>query len=123
MAIEEAEQHLTAGIEAYRAGDVATAISELEEATRLDHSSAKAFMYLGAAYGATGKYNQAVGAFKAAEQLSPNDAKVHFNIAQAYEAAGSPHEAEYEYEKALGIDPNYPRAVQALAELRARMHH
>jgi len=118
---QEAAQHLSAGIEAYRAGDMPRAVSELEEATRLDETNAKAFMYLGAAYGAVGKYNQAVGAFKVAEQLAPGDPKTHFNIAQAYEAAGNPREAEYEYQKALRLDPSYKRAEQALAALRSRM--
>jgi Flp pilus assembly protein TadD len=119
--MQEASEHLKAGIQAFQTGDIARAISELEEATRLDGSNAQAFMYLGAAYGNIGKYNLAVGAFKVAEQISPQDPKIHFNIAQAYEAAGNPGEAEYEYEKALAIDSSYQRARQALNALRARM--
>lgn len=120
MAMPQADQHLEAGLAAFRSGDMETAISELEEATRLDRTNARAFNYLGAAYGAVGKYNQAVGAFKVAEQLTPRDAKIHFNIAQAYEAAGNPAEAAYEYDKALQIDPNYSRARAALDALRSR---
>jgi len=118
--MQEAEEHYRAGVEAYRSQDMETAIAELEEATRLDPSNVRAFNYLGAAYGASGKYNQAVGAFKVAEQLNPKDPRIHFNIAQAYEAAGNPNEAEYEYQKALEVDPNYNRARDALMSLRQR---
>jgi tetratricopeptide (TPR) repeat protein len=121
MAAQEAEKFFQSGIAAYRAGNLEAAVADLEEATRLDPEYVDAFKYLGAAYGSTGKYNQAVGAFKVAEQLSPQDPRIHYNIAQAHEAAGNPAEAEYEYGKALEVDPKYGRAHQALMALRARM--
>ena len=119
----EPEEHFNAGLEAFKAGDMEKAAAALEEATHLDQSSVNAFNYLGATYGALGKYNQAVGAFKMAAQLSPKDPKIHFNIAQAYEAAGNSLDAEYEYGKALEVDPSYSRAEVALAKLRARKSH
>lgn len=120
--MEDQIDHFEQGLAAFKAGDVETAIPELEAATRQDHSNHRAFNYLGAAYAAKGKYNAAIGAFKTAEQLKPNVASIHFNLGQAYEAAGVPDEAEYEYDCALKIDPTYTRAEEALTALRKRRH-
>ncbi|MCE5315282.1 MAG: tetratricopeptide repeat protein [Armatimonadota bacterium] len=119
----EAMEHYKLGVEAFKAGDIDTAISELETATHMDHENHKAFSYLGAAYSAKERYNAAIGAFKAAEQVAPGVASIHYNIAQAYEASGLPSEAEYEYERALEIDPAYDKAKLALENVKKRLHH
>lgn len=121
--MEEAMEHYKLGVEAFKAGDVDTAIEELETATQLDHQNYKAFSYLGAAYASKERYNAAIGAFKTAEQIAPKVASIHYNIAQAYEASGISNEAEYEYERALEIDPNYEKAREALDKLKQRLHH
>jgi tetratricopeptide (TPR) repeat protein len=114
--------HLEQGLTAFKAGNIDTAIAELETATREDPTSFRAFNYLGAAYAAKGKFNAAIGAFKSAEQINPNIASIHYNIAQAYEAGGVWAEAEYEYQRALEVDPSYSRAQEALDSLRIRLH-
>lgn len=111
------------GVDAFKSGDMDTAIEALEAATHDDPQNVKAFNYLGAAYAAKGRYNAAIGAFKTAEQIAPGVASVHYNIAQAYEASGILNEAEYEYERALQINPDYARAKEALAKLKQRLHH
>jgi tetratricopeptide (TPR) repeat protein len=115
--------HIEEGLTAFKAGDFQAAIEHLETATREDHTSYRAFSFLGAAYAGKGKYNAAIGAFKTAEQLNPNVAAIHYNLGQAYEAAGVPTEAEYEYDCALRLDSNYTRAQDALVALRNRFHH
>jgi len=117
----EAAENYSQGVQAFKAGDIETAITELEAATQLDHSNHKAFSYLGAAYAAKGRYNAAIGAFKQAEQLAPDIASIHYNIAQAYEASGVPGEAEFEYGRALEIDPSYAKAAEALEKLKKRL--
>ncbi|MDO8682558.1 MAG: tetratricopeptide repeat protein [Armatimonadota bacterium] len=119
----ESEGHIEKGLAAFKASDLQTAITELEEATRKDPTNYRAFNFLGAAYAGKGKYNAAIGAFKSAEQINPNVASIHFNLGQAYEAAGVPTEAEYEYDYALRLDPTYSRAQDALKALRARLRH
>ena len=118
---EESNIHLTAGLAAFQNGDFDSAISELEEATRLDRENFRAFLYLGAAYGEREKYDEAIGAFKAASQLKPNVPSLHYNLGQAYEAAGVPSEAVYEYNRALEIDPRYSKADEALEDLKQRL--
>lgn len=119
----EAASHLEEGIKAYAAGDLDKAIQELEEATRQDHESFKAFNYLGAAYFAKGRTDAAIGAFKTAEQIAPGVVSIHFNIAQAYEASGILSEAEYEYNRAIELDPNYTKAREALERLQKKLNH
>lgn len=111
------------GVEAFKASEFDRAIEELEAATQSNHDNYKAFCYLGAAYAAKQRYNAAIGAFKTAEQIAPDVASIHYNIAQAYEAGGVLSEAEYEYERAVEINPDYALAKQALAKLKARLHH
>ncbi|MCE5323942.1 tetratricopeptide repeat protein [bacterium] len=119
----EAMEHYMLGVDAFKAGNIETAIEELEAATHLDHENHKAFTYLGVAYASQERYNAAIGAFKTAEQIAPGVASIHYNIAQAYEASGISSEAEYEYERALEIDPNYTKAREALDALKKRLHH
>lgn len=119
----DAMEHYKVGVEAFKAGNIETAVEQLETATQLDHTNYKAFCYLGAAYSVKERYNAAIGAFKTAEQIAPNVASIHYNIAQAYEASDIPNEAEYEYERALEIDPNYLKAKDALDALKKRLHH
>ena len=49
-------------------------------------------------------------------------AGIHYNIAQAYEASGVPAEAVYEYGRALEIKPGYTKALEALEDLKRRLH-
>lgn len=121
--MDQQTNHYELGIQAMKAGDVDTAIVELEAAAHQYQDDYRVFNYLGAAYAAKGRYEKAIGAFKMAEQIAPGVAKIHYNIAQAYEAVGILAEAEYEYEKAIRLDPSYGKARDAIAALRARMNH
>ena len=118
----DATELFNTGIEAFKAGNVDLAIESFEAVTQLDHQNHKAFNHLGAAYAAKGRYNAAIGAFKAAEQIAPDVASIHYNIAQAYEASGVPAEAVYEYGRALELKPDYPKAQEALEDLKKRLH-
>ncbi len=120
--MEQEQIHFQLGLTAMKAGDLDTAIAELEESTRLSQSDYRVFNYLGAAYASKGRMDKAIGAFKLAVQVAPDVAKSHYNIAQAYEATGILAEAEYEYEKALDIEPFYQKAKEALAALKVRQN-
>lgn len=119
--MEQIKSHLDIGIEAFKSGDVARAIQELEAATKEDPANYRAYNFLGAAYAAKERYNAAIGAFKHAEQINPSLASIHYNIGQAYEASGMPEEAVFEYEQALRLDSSYSKAAQALQTLLVRL--
>ena len=109
------------GVDAFKTGDITKAIKHLELSTHVDRKNHKAFAYLGAAYAAINRYNEAIGAFKMSEQLNPGVASIHYNIAQAYEAAGVYSEAEFEYKRALQVNPKYIKAADALTLLETQM--
>ncbi len=121
--MSSAEEHFQKGLEAFKEGDLETAIRELEDSTQIDQNNYKAFNYLGAAYASKKRLNAAIGAFKVAEQLAPNNASIHYNIAQAYEAAGLLDEAEHEYEKAIKLKTNYQIAIDALNRVKRKLNH
>ena len=115
------EKRSAAGIEAFRAGNIDSAVHQLELATLDDSQDFRAFAFLGAAYAEQGRYSAAIGSFKRAADLEPGSPKVHYNLGQAYEAAGVSTEAWFEYRKALEVDPQFQPATVALAELSARL--
>ncbi|MCX6343478.1 MAG: hypothetical protein NT018_00220 [Armatimonadetes bacterium] len=117
----DAMEEFIIGVDAFKTGDIEKAIKRLELSTHLNGKNHKAFAYLGAAYAAMNRYNEAIGAFKVSEQLSPGVASIHYNIAQAYEAAGVFGEAEFEYKRALQVDHKYIKAADALKLLETRM--
>lgn len=113
-------QSINRGLNAFKSQDYATAVSELEQATIVNHEDFQAFLYLGAAYAGAGRTNAAIGAFKKAAEIKPEDARAHYNLGQAYEAAGVPREALFEYARALRINPYYSHAREAFTSLRSR---
>lgn len=119
--MEQQSDYKTTGLTAFKAGDYACAVKELEQATLQDREDFEAFLYLGAAYAGAGRHNSAIGAFKKAEELHPTDARVHYNLGQAYEAAGVPREAFFEYSYALRINPYHTLARMAQTSLKIRM--
>jgi len=116
-----AEERCQAGIDAFKAKDIETAVRELEQAATEDSGSLRAFTYLGAAYAEQARYNASIGALKRAAELKPDVAKIHYNLGQAYEAAGVPNEAFFAYKKALDVDPFYWAARTALLNVSARL--
>ncbi|MBI2843035.1 MAG: tetratricopeptide repeat protein [Armatimonadetes bacterium] len=117
----ETSEYKTRGLKAYKAGDYAAAVAELEQATLENPQDFEAFLYLGAAYAGVARHNAAIGAFKRAEELRPNDARIHYNLGQAYEAAGVPKEAFFEYSYALRLNPYHTLARMAQTSLKMRM--
>ena len=113
--------NLDKGIEAFKTGELDSAVSLLETAARQFPDSYEAFVYLAACYAQQARYNAAIGAFKRASEIKPRSARIHYNLGQAYEAAGVPREAWFEYKKALEIDPNYGLARGALISLSHRL--
>ena len=121
IAMADGMEEFIIGVDAFKTGDIEKAIKHLELSTHTDGRNHKAFAYLGAAYAAINRYNEAIGAFKMSEQLSPGVASIHYNIAQAYEAAGVYSEAEFEYKRALQVNPKYIKAADALTILATQM--
>ena len=104
----EAVQHLHAGIEADKRGQLDSAVSEFKKATELDPTLASAFLDLGQAYIEQRAYASAVPPLKRALALSPNIEGGHqllgyALLAQGYAVEAIPHLEKAKADDALGI--------------------
>jgi tetratricopeptide (TPR) repeat protein len=125
----EAVQHLHAGIEADKNGQLDLALSEFEKATKLDPTLAAAFLDLGEVYIEQRAYASAVSPLKRALALSPNIEGGHqllgyALLAQGYALEAIPHLEKAKAEDALGIAlleaGKLPEAVAVLQKALAK---
>jgi len=125
----EAAQHLHAGIEADKKGQLDSAVSEFKKATELDPTLAAAFLDLGQAYIEQRAYASAVPPLKRALALSPNIEGGHqllgyALLAQGYAVEAVPHLEKAKAEDALGIAlleaGRLPEAVSILQKALAK---
>jgi tetratricopeptide (TPR) repeat protein len=105
---DAAADHMRAGLEARKQGQVDVEIAEFREATKLDPSLADAFVNLGAAYMENHDYGSAIPPLKRALELSPDLPVAHqflgyALLAQGYAAEAIPHLERVGAQDALGI--------------------
>jgi tetratricopeptide (TPR) repeat protein len=125
----DALQHLHAGIEADKNGQLDSALSEFEKATKLDPTLAAAFLDLGEVYIEQRAYASAVAPLKRALALNPNIEGGHqllgyALLAQGYAVEAIPHLEKTKADDALGIAlleaGRLPEAVAALQKALAK---
>jgi len=125
----QAAQHLHAGVEADKKGQLDLAVSEFQKATELDPTLAGAFLDLGQAYIEQRAYASAVPPLKRALALSPNIEGGHqllgyALLAQGYAVEAIPHLEKAKVEDALGIAlleaGRLPEAVATLQKALAK---
>jgi tetratricopeptide (TPR) repeat protein len=125
----DAVQHLHAGIEADKNGQLVLALAEFEKATKLDPTLAAAFLDLGEVYIEQRAYASAVAPLKRALALSPNIEGGHqllgyALLAQGYAVEAIPHLEKTKADDALGIAlleaGRLPEAVTALQKALAK---
>jgi tetratricopeptide (TPR) repeat protein len=103
-----AAQHLHAGVEAEKSGQLDAALTEFQKATELDPKLAIAFVDLGDIYMEKRDYAAAIPPLKRAVELSPNLEGAHrllgyALLAQGYATDAIPHLEKAHAEDALGI--------------------
>src|SRR5271163_3827719 len=122
-------QHLHAGLEAEKNGQLDAAASELQKATELDPNLAVAFVDLGGVYIEKRDYAAAIPPLKRAVELSPNLEAAHRLLGYALLALGFateaiPHLEQAHAEDALGIAlldaGKLPEAVTVLQKALAQ---
>ncbi len=102
--------HIRRGADRERAGDIAGAIAEQNEALRVDPRAVQAHINLIALYGRQGLFEQAAEHYRAALDLDRNQADLHYNYAVLLLKQHKPDEAEAALREALAINPHYPEA-------------
>ena len=101
-------QHLHAGVEAEKSGQLDTAVAEFQKATELDPKLAVAFVDLGDIYIEKRDYADAIPPLKRAVELSPSLEGAHrllgyALLAQGYASEAIPHLEKAHEGDALGI--------------------
>jgi tetratricopeptide (TPR) repeat protein len=101
-------QHLHAGVEAEKSGQLDTAVAEFQKATELDSKLAVAFVDLGDIYIEKRDYAAAIPPLKRAVELSPGLEGAqrllgYALLAQGYASEAIPHLEKAHAEDALGI--------------------
>lgn len=88
-------------------GDLARAITYLQQADELIPNDFETLRLLGVAHGIGGQSQQAVRYFEQAVALQPQNPDALFNLGTAYQNAGQPDKAAEYHQRALDLDPDY----------------
>jgi Tfp pilus assembly protein PilF len=104
--------------------DLDTAISDIEEALRMDPARARSYANLGAAQMVRGNHQEAEAAFRRAVELEPSSVQAHLALANFFVHEGRRDDAAAAFEAALALDPrnastNRYLALHALTSGRA----
>lgn len=112
---ELASRH--AGMEAYRRGDFATAVSALSRRVAVAPHDAEAICKLGNAQSACGMHPQAVATLAALVARLPGRAEVRYYYGMVLSRAGRPVEAAAELRRTLELQPGHAGATAWIASL------
>ena len=108
------DTHMQIGLSLYRLGDLANAVAELREATRLKPESASAHNNLGFALYESGDPADAIAEFREAIHLKPDLADARINLGFALFGSGDAAGAVKELRKAVQLEPDLARAHEGL---------
>jgi DNA-binding response OmpR family regulator len=104
----EAEKMLNAGIAAYKQGDIAAAIEQLREGTRIDPLAYRLHYHLGLLYGKQGRVYDAIQELQTALEINGRHFPALKNLAVLYQKAGFRNKAIEIWERALAVAPDDP---------------
>lgn len=109
--------HLRRGADLEQAGRIAEAITEQQEALRVDPQAVQAHINLISLYGRQGQYDEATAHYRAALTLDPHQADVHYNYGVLLLKQGKPQEAVAAFQEAVRINPSYVEAHNHLGSV------
>ena len=102
----EAEKSLQAGIAAYQAGDLDTAVSHLRRGSQIDPLAYRVHYHLGLLYGKKNLLFEAIQALETAVEINGRHFPALKNLAVLYQKAGFKLKAIEMWERALGQAPD-----------------
>jgi len=102
-----AEEYLRRGIAFYSKGEFNHAISNLNNAIKIDPSYIEAYLYRGLAYAGKNNPEQAIVDYTKAIEINPKHEESYFVRGVAYAAKRDTDKAIADYSKAIEINPKY----------------
>ena len=106
-----------AGVEAYKAGQLAVAAEHFAGTLRAEPEHVQAHCYAGGIDLRTGRFREALEHFERGRVLDPQNIECHFGAAVAHRELGANEAARECCEKALALDPGLHPAHGFLASL------
>jgi CheY-like chemotaxis protein len=103
---EQAGEALASGIDAYKRGEIDTAIDHLVRGVGIDPLSFRLHYHLGLLYGRRDQVFEAIHELETSVDLSPKSFAALKNLAVLYQRAGFKHKAIEIWERALGSAPD-----------------
>ncbi len=104
----EAEQALTAGVAAYKAGDLDAAVDHLRRGVDIDPLAYRLHFHLGLLYGRKGLVFDAITALEQAVEINSKHFPAMKNLAILYQKAGFRNKAAEMWQRALVVAPDDP---------------
>jgi 4-amino-4-deoxy-L-arabinose transferase-like glycosyltransferase len=101
----------------YQAGMYDQAITEFEDALKVNPENAAVFATLGAAYAKANRMQDSERTLKRALEFNPRSPTFHFNLGLTYMRTSRPQLAKGHFEKAIKYDPKYPEPYLALSTI------
>jgi protein O-GlcNAc transferase len=109
--------HIRRGADLERAGRIAEAITEQQQALLVDPNSVQAHINLISLYGRLDQYEAAAEHYRAALALDRTQADLHYNYGMLLLKQHKPGDAEMAFRAALDINPFYAEALTHLGSL------
>lgn len=100
-------------------GEYDLAVSDYNEALKLNPKDALAYLNRGRAFSGKSNYDSAITDYSKAIELNPKDAAAYFNRADSYEKKGSTQQAISDYQKTVDLDAANDAAKNNLKRLQA----
>ncbi len=104
-----------------REGESQRAISNFDEAIRLDPQDARAYYLRGMAYNRLGQPERAIQDFDEAIRLDPQDPSVYLSRGVTWGTLGEFQRAKSDYDDAIRLDPQYASGYYNRAIVHARL--
>ena len=119
---EAAREATKQGYAAFNSGDTDRAISDFNEAIRLDSEDPTAFNGRAIAYSRKGNTDRAIADYNEAVRLNPQLAGAFNGRGNAYSKKGDTDRAIADYNEAIRLDPNYADAFCNRGYLKLKMN-
>jgi uncharacterized protein (TIGR03032 family) len=107
--------HSQRGLELYRQGQVAEAITAFRQCLELDPDDHEARYRLGVALGDVEQHDEAMAQLERVIQADPERAEAYNSLGYVYSRQGRPQQAIAAYEQAIALRPDYVQAHFNLA--------
>src|SRR5260221_7917258 len=107
-----------AGVEAYNAGQLASAAEHFAATLRAEPEHLQAHSYAGGIDLRTGRFREALGHFERARTLDPQNAECHFGAAVAHRELGATVASRECFQTTLSLAPDQHPAHGFLANLK-----